>query len=93
MSDLYGDDILLWSERQAALLRRMGAGERVNDQVDWANVADEIAGVRHSEPQEHESLLTVLQHAWTRATPAEREAFDAWRKSDTAHLPPSSASG
>ena len=92
MSDLYGDDILLWSERQAALLRRMGAGERVNDQVDWVNFADEIEGVGHSEPHGQESLLTVLQHAWTRATSAEREAFDAWRKSDTAH-PPSSASG
>ena len=38
MSDLYEDDILLWSERQAALLRRMAAGERLNDQVDWENV-------------------------------------------------------
>jgi hypothetical protein len=81
MSDLYGDDILLWSERQAALLRRMGAGEQVNDQVDWEHVAEEIDGVGHSEPHGPKSLLMVLQHAWTRATPAEREAFDAWRKS------------
>jgi hypothetical protein len=29
MSGLY-DDLLLWSERQAALPRRMAAGERVN---------------------------------------------------------------
>lgn len=42
MSDLYEDDILLWSERQAELLRRMADGERVNDQVDWNNVAEEI---------------------------------------------------
>ena len=35
----YDTDILLWSEHQAALLRRAGAGERVNDQVDWENVA------------------------------------------------------
>jgi hypothetical protein len=42
VSDLYDTDILAWSERQADLLRRMGAGERVNDQVDWANVAEEI---------------------------------------------------
>jgi hypothetical protein len=41
-------------------LRRMGAGERVNDQVDWVNVAYEIEGVGHSEPQENASLLTVL---------------------------------
>jgi hypothetical protein len=47
MSDLY-DDVLLWSERQAALLRRMAAGERVNDQVDWENVAEEIEDVGRS---------------------------------------------
>lgn len=41
-TDLYDTDILTWSERQAALLRRVAAGERVNDQVDWANVAEEI---------------------------------------------------
>jgi hypothetical protein len=28
----YGADILTWSERQAELLRRVGAGEKVNDQ-------------------------------------------------------------
>jgi hypothetical protein len=31
MSDLYNTDILLWSERQAKLLRRHAAGEHVND--------------------------------------------------------------
>jgi hypothetical protein len=48
MSGLYDDDLLLWSERQAALLRRMAAGERVNDQVDWENVAEEIEDVGRS---------------------------------------------
>jgi hypothetical protein len=40
MSDLYGDDILPCSKQQAELLRRMTAGERVDDQVDWLNVID-----------------------------------------------------
>jgi hypothetical protein len=31
MSDLYDADIVVWSEAQAALLRRLAAGERVND--------------------------------------------------------------
>jgi hypothetical protein len=36
MNDLHGEDILLWSERQAELLRRRGAGEPVNDaDIDW----------------------------------------------------------
>ena len=46
MSDLYDTDILAWSARQAELLRRMAAGDRVNDQVDWENVAEEIEVVR-----------------------------------------------
>ncbi len=43
MSDLYGEDILLWSKHQAGLLRRMADGEHVGDQVDWEHVIDEIA--------------------------------------------------
>jgi hypothetical protein len=31
MSELYDEDVLLWSERQARLLRRRAAGELVND--------------------------------------------------------------
>jgi hypothetical protein len=46
MSDLYENDVVLWSERQAALLRRRAAGERSNeDQIDWLNVAEEIEDV------------------------------------------------
>ncbi len=42
MSDLYGDDILLWSKRQAGLLRRVADGEHVGEQVDWEHVIEEI---------------------------------------------------
>ena len=59
----YDTDVLLWSERQAALLRRMGAGERVNDQVDWPNVAEEIESLGRSQRRELRSrLLTILLH-------------------------------
>jgi hypothetical protein len=34
VNDLYDSDILLWSERQAALLRRRAAGELVNDAAE-----------------------------------------------------------
>ena len=45
-SDLYDDDILLWSERQGELLRRRAAGELVNDaELDWPNIAEEIESV------------------------------------------------
>ena len=39
--DLYSRDILAWSIAQAERLRRMAAGERVND-LDWANVIEEV---------------------------------------------------
>ncbi len=44
--NLYDTDILLWSERQADLLRHHAAGERVNDaSIDWPNIAEEIEDV------------------------------------------------
>ena len=46
-SDLYGDDIRLWSEQQGALLRRVAAGEAVTDQVDWPYVGEEIEHNHH----------------------------------------------
>ncbi|HVC60232.1 MAG TPA: DUF29 domain-containing protein [Acetobacteraceae bacterium] len=63
MSDLYDDDILAWSQRQAELLRRLAAGERVNDQVDWRNVVEEVESVGRSELHRTESLLMqALRH-------------------------------
>jgi hypothetical protein len=56
--DLYDTDVVAWSERQGELLRRVGAGEQVNDQVDWENVAEEIEDVGRSEWHAVESLLT-----------------------------------
>lgn len=63
MGDLYDTDILTWSEQQAALLRRVAGGERINDQVDWANVAEEIESVGRSELNAVEShLIQALLH-------------------------------
>ncbi len=58
MSDLYDTDILLWSEHQAALLRRRAAGELVNEaELDWPNIAEEIASVGSEQRHAVESLL------------------------------------
>jgi hypothetical protein len=46
--DLYNRDVLAWSEHQAALLRRVARGERVND-IDWEHVVEEIEDVGLSE--------------------------------------------
>jgi hypothetical protein len=74
MSDLYEDDILVWSERQAGLLRRRAAGELVNEaELDWPNIAEEIEDLGRSQLHAVESLLTqALLHmlkakAWPQA--------------------------
>jgi len=63
MGSLYDDDILLWSEQQAALLRRLAKGERVNDALDFENLVDEVASVGRSELRAVECLLeAALRH-------------------------------
>ncbi len=63
MGDLYDTDIVIWSQRQAELLRRMAAGERVNDQVDWENVAEEIEALGISDRRElRNRVRTILTH-------------------------------
>jgi len=61
--DTYDKDIVLWSEHQATLLRRVAAGERLNDQVDWENVAEEIESLGRSERTSLAShVRNVLEH-------------------------------
>lgn len=67
---LYDADVLVWSERQGGLLRRMAAGERVNDEVDWENVIEEVEAVGRSEFHAFENLVRQAMihllklHAW-----------------------------
>jgi hypothetical protein len=54
----YDTDILAWSEHQAALLRRVAAGERINSaELDWPNIAEEIESVGRDQLHAVESLL------------------------------------
>jgi hypothetical protein len=63
MSD-YDTDILLWSERQADLLRRRAAGALVNEtELDWPNIAEEIESVGNEQLHAVTSLLVqALTH-------------------------------
>jgi len=76
MSDLYERDIVLWSEQQAALLRRIEAGEAVNERPDWPNLIDEVESVGREQIHAVESLLvqTVLHRLKAQARPHSREA-------------------
>lgn len=73
---LYDRDALAWAEQQAELLRRLAAGERVNDAVDWANVIEEVQDVGLSELRSCRSLLRQAMthllklHAWPGSTAA-----------------------
>jgi Domain of unknown function DUF29 len=81
MSDLYDTDILIWSERQAELLRRRAAGELVNDaEIDWPNVAEEIEAVGRTERRACESHLVqaLLHDLKAEAWPLARDA-PHWR--------------
>jgi hypothetical protein len=63
MNDLYDTDLLRWSEHQAALLRRLAAGEHINDTADWQNLAEEIEALGKSQSRELASrIATVLEH-------------------------------
>ena len=57
--DLYEHDALAWSIQQATLLRRLAAGERVND-IDWDHVVEEIEDVGISELNATRSYLEQL---------------------------------
>jgi hypothetical protein len=68
MSDVYEHDILLWSEQQAALLRRHAASERANDVApDWPNIIEEIESVGREQLHAVESLLLLALIHWLKA--------------------------
>lgn len=56
MTGLYDRDVLAWAEQWAGLLRRLATGERVNAEIDWPNVIEEVHDVGISELRTCESL-------------------------------------
>jgi hypothetical protein len=58
---LYDDDILLWSEQQAAAIRKLAASARnLPNELDIENVAEEIESVGRSELAAVESYLQLI---------------------------------
>ena len=77
---LYEHDILAWSERQSELMRRLAAGERVNEAVDWSNVIEELHDVGLSELKTCRSLLRqALIHLLKLYSWPESAAVRHWR--------------
>ena len=59
-STLYDDDILLWSEQQAAAIRRLAHGRDVPNELDIENVAEEIESVGRSELAAVKSYIRLI---------------------------------
>jgi hypothetical protein len=80
MASDYDTDVLTWAERQADLLRRVGAGEAINEQIDWDNLAEEIEDVGRSELRSCKSLLrqALRRMLKVEAWPLSRDA-PSWR--------------
>lgn len=79
MSD-YDTDILLWSERQGALLRRRAAGELVNDRdLDWPHIAEEVESVGRSQLSAVRStIIQALAHDLQAAAWPQSQATPGW---------------
>jgi hypothetical protein len=83
----YDSDILEWSERQAALLRRRAAGEMVNEaDLDWPNIAEEIEDVGKSELRAVAShlVMAMLHDLKAEAWPTSSEV-PHWRAEARGH--------
>jgi hypothetical protein len=77
--DLYRRDIVAWSRAQAERLRRVAAGERVND-LDWDNLIEEVEDLGRSQVQAVESLLVqALIHTMKMAAWPDHSAVGHWR--------------
>lgn len=81
-ADPYSADIVSWAREQAALLRRLAAGEHVGNQIDWAHVVAEIETVGRSEVRAvSRALIRAMQHklyllGWPAADRARRWQAD-----------------
>jgi hypothetical protein len=78
---LYEADILIWSERQGELLRRIAKGERVNDaDLDWSNIAEEVESVGRGQLHDVQSFLLQAFRSMLKAEGWPKSALaPSWR--------------
>ncbi len=84
-TSLYDDDILAWSEMQAAALRSLAGRHDLPNQLDLANVVEEIEDVGKSEFRAVESLIeNILVHLILLWADPDAPAGGGWRGEITA---------
>lgn len=76
MADLYEDDVVAWSEQQAALLRARAANH-----LDWDNIAEEIADVGQRQRDQIESHLAIASQHLLKWEFQPGERSNSWRAS------------
>jgi Domain of unknown function DUF29 len=78
----YDTDIVIWSERQSALLRQHAATARANDPaIDWPNIIDEIESVGRAERSALAShVRTILEHLAKLEASSAVELRAGWRQ-------------
>jgi hypothetical protein len=77
---LYDDDILLWSEQQAAAIRRLAQSRNLPNELDVENVAEEIESVGRSELAAVKScILLIFVHFIKLAADSNATAARHWR--------------
>jgi hypothetical protein len=82
---LYDDDILAWSEQQAAALRSLAGRHDLPNQLDLANVVEEIEDVGKSEFRAVESLIgNILVHLILLSADPDTPSIRGWRGEITA---------
>jgi hypothetical protein len=81
-ASLYDDDILEWSEQQAAALRHLARTQpRISNEVDWDNIAEEIECVGRSELAAVQSFARlILLHLIKAVSEPEISSIAHWRK-------------
>ena len=79
---LYDDDILEWSEQQAAALRHFAQTQpAISNEIDWDNVAEEIESVGRSEFAAVQSFVRlILVHVIKAASVPEADSILHWRR-------------
>ena len=78
---LYDDDIVTWSEQQAAAVRALARRPDLSNALDWENVAEEIESVGRSHVRAVRGLLIqLLAHLIKRVSAPTASANPHWRR-------------
>lgn len=82
----YQSDFYSWTQEQAAAIRRVAAGQVKASEIDWENVAEEIASLGRSELRAMEStLVRIIEHLLKLQYSPAVESRECWQLSVDLH--------